>query len=102
VGHAVFLYSKEALADAVLWLAGTSFAPVSRPTFHSWPDAAATPPSSMTVPAIVDVNSVALRMQLYELPWMQPKLADEQYDLPWEQRFEQPIYIAWRLRRQER
>jgi hypothetical protein len=30
----------------------------------------------------------------YEFPWMQEELADEQYDLPWEQRFEHPIYIA--------
>jgi hypothetical protein len=41
-------------------------------------------------------------LHLYELPWMQPDLVDEQYNLPWERRFEHPIYIAWRLRREAR
>jgi hypothetical protein len=41
-------------------------------------------------------------LHLYGLPWMHPELADEQYDLPWEQQFEHPIYIAWRLRREAR
>lgn len=50
------------------------------------------------------INLVAVidGLHVYELPWMQEQLADEQYNLPWERRFEHPIYIAWRLRREAR
>jgi hypothetical protein len=41
-------------------------------------------------------------LHLYELPWLNPRFNDEQYCLPWERRFEHPIYLAWRLRREAR